>query len=171
MKEGVPKKEIFQCAIEEGLDRKKVAKYLAMYPDLNLSIRYERANNILLTIYMLIVAIGVYGAFGLLAQLPTNAFIIGLVIGLLIPGCIIYLIYTNHALGYLFLAFFSFKGIFDSFKEYDDSTVGVIAVSFGVIVSALLTIYSVVLKRKLFPHQNFLNFKKDDEGLFVFTKD
>ena len=48
LKEGENKVSIFEKALAEGLNPKKVSKYLAMYPDAEESEKYNRANKILL---------------------------------------------------------------------------------------------------------------------------
>ncbi|MEM9257365.1 MAG: hypothetical protein AAGA91_18140 [Pseudomonadota bacterium] len=168
LKEGENKGSIFEKASAEGLNPKKVSKYLAMYPDPEESENYNRANNILIGIYSVLVLLGLLGATHILFELPAGAMLGVLAFALLIPGAIIYCIYKKQSIGYLILCFFLFKGILDSFKEYEASPVGVWV---GVAINACLVVYVVILKNKLFPHQNFFNTKKSGEGIAIFTKD
>ncbi|MES0489949.1 MAG: hypothetical protein ABUK01_08165 [Leptospirales bacterium] len=168
IKEGVDKKEIFAKASDEGLNPKKVSRLLAMYPDVEESEKYNKANNILIGIYIVMVLFGILGAASMLNELPTEAILGILAFALLIPIAVIYILYKKQALGYLVLSFFLIKGITDSIKEYQTDPV---AVWIGVGLSACLIVYAVILKIKLFPHQNFFNTKKDSDGIVIFTKD
>jgi hypothetical protein len=168
LKEGENKESIFEKASAEGLNPKKVSKYLAMYPDAEESENYNRANNVLIGIYSVLVLLGLLGAAPILSELPTGAILGVLAFALLIPSAVIYCIYKKQSIGYLILCFFLFKGILDSFKEYEADPVGVWV---GVAINVCLIIYVVILKNKLFPHQNFFNTKKDAEGISIFTKD
>lgn len=167
MKEGVNKEEIFARASEEGLNLKKVSKYLAMYPDQEESETYGKANNILIGVYSLLVLFGLLGAAPLLAELPPAAMLGVLAFALLIPGVVINGIYKKQSIGYLLLSFFLLKGIIDSFKDYQSDPM---TVWIGVGINLCLIVYVVILKNKLFPHQNFFNSKKNSEGIALFTK-
>lgn len=168
LKEGKNKKDVFKQATEEGFNPKKVSKYLAMYPDIEESEKYNGANNILIGIYSIMVLLSMLGAASRISELP-QAVIYGVVaFALLIPAAVIYCIYKKQAIGYLILCFFLLKGILDTLKEYEADPVGVLV---GVAISASLLIYVVVLKYKIFPHQNFFNTKKNNEGIAIFTKD
>ena len=168
LKEGENKKTIFDQATEEGLNPKKVSKYLAMYPDKEESEKYNRANNILIGIYSVMVLLSMLGAVSMISELPQAAIYGVLAFALLIRAAIIYCIYKKQSIGYLLLCFFLFKGILDSFKEYQADPTGVLV---GIAISASLLIYVIVLKSKLFPYQNFFNTKKNNEGIAVFSKD
>jgi hypothetical protein len=167
-KEGENKESIFEKASAEGLNPKKVSKYLAMYPDTEESEKYNRANNILIGIYSVLVLLGLLGAAQALAELPVGAILGVLAFALLIPGAVIYCIYKKQSIGYLVLCFFLFKGILDSFKGYEADHIGFWV---GVAINVCLIVYVVILKNKLFPHQNFFNTKKNEEGVSIFTKD
>ncbi|WP_031565934.1 hypothetical protein [Rheinheimera texasensis] len=168
LKQGENKNSIFEKASAEGLNPKKVSKYLSMYPDAEESENYNRANNILIALYSVLVLLGVLGASPFLSGLPVGAMFAVLAFALLIPGAVIYYIYKKQSMGYLVLCFFLLKGILDSFKEYEADPM---AVWVGVIINACLIVYVVILKNKLFPYQNFFNTKKDVEGFSIFTKD
>ncbi|WP_332419115.1 hypothetical protein [Vibrio metschnikovii] len=168
LKEGENKMSIFEKALAEGLNPKKVSKYLAMYPDAEESEKYNRANKILIGIYSVLVLLGLLGAAPILSELPNGAILGVLAFALLIPVAVINCIYKKQSIGYLILCFFLFKGILDSFKGYEADPVGVWV---GGAINISLIIYVVILKNKLFPHQNFFNTKKNDEGVSIFTKD
>ncbi|WP_163932742.1 hypothetical protein [Paraferrimonas sp. SM1919] len=168
LKEGENKASIFEKASAYGLNPKKVSKYLAMYPDSEESKKYNRANNILIGIYSVLFLLGLLGAVPILSELPVGAMLGVLAFALLIPSAVIYCIYKKQSIGYLILCFFLFKGIFDSFKGYEADPVGVWV---GAAINVCLIVYVVILKNKLFPHQNFFNTKKNDEGVSIFTKD
>ena len=168
LKEGENKKSIFEKALAEGLNLKKVSKYLAMYPDSEESESYNKANNILIGVYSVLVLLGLLGAMPILSELPVGAILGVLAFALLIPGVVIYCIYKKQSIGYLMLCFFLFKGILDLFKGYESDPAGVWV---GVAINACLIVYVVILKNKLFPYQNFFNTKKNNEGFAIFTKD
>ena len=168
LNEGENKKSIFEKALAEGLNPKKVSKYLAMYPDPEESEKYNRANNILLGICSLLVFLGVLSVMPLISELSLDLILVVLAFALLVPGCVIFCIYDKRSIGYLVLCFFLFKGVLDSFVDYE---VGSAEFLVTVVLNASLLIYIVILKKKLFPHQNFFNTKKDDEGVTIFTKD
>jgi len=167
LSEGLSKQEVFEKASSDGLNLKKVAKQLSIYPDDRESNKYNKANNILIGLYSLIVAIGLIGFIPMLTEFQAVGMVLVLSFALLIPGAIIYCIYKKQSLGYLILCFFLFKGVLDSFKGIETDP---LAVWVGVSINVCLIIYIVVLKNKLFPHQNFFNTKKDNNGFVVFTK-
>lgn len=168
LKEGENKRSIFEKASAEGLNPQRVSRYLAIYPDAEESKIYNRANNILICIYSVFVLLGLLGVVPFLSELPVGAIIGILVFVLFIPGAVMYCIYKKQSIGYLVLCFFLFKGILDSLKGYEADPVEVWV---GVAINAFLFVYVVILKNKLFPHQNFFNTKKDAEGISIFTKD
>jgi uncharacterized membrane protein len=168
LKEGANKKDIFEQASNEGLNPKKVSKYLAMYPDPEESGKYNKANNVLIGIYSVLVLLGLLGAAPMLLGLPTAAVFGVLAFALLIPGAVIYCIYKKQSIGYLILCFFLFKGILDSFKGYEADPTGVWV---GIVINTCLIVYVVFLKNKLFPHQNFFNIRKNSDGISIFAKD
>lgn len=167
LKEGENKNSIFEKASVEGLNPQKVSKYLAMYPDAEESKKYNRANNILIGVYSVLVLLGLLGAAPILSELPVGAMLGILAFALLIPGAVIYCIYKKQSIGYLILCFFLLKGILDSFKEYEADPIWVWV---GVAINSCFIVYVVILKNKLFPHQNFFNTKKNAEGISIFTK-
>lgn len=168
MKEEVNKKEIFERASDEGLNPKKVSKYLAMYPDPDDATKYNKANKILIGLYFAMVLLSMLGAVSMLTELPPAAIFGVLAFALLLPGAVMYFIYKKQSVGYLVLCFFLIKGILDSLKEYESDPTGVLI---GAGISLCLLVYVVVLKNKMFPHQNFFNTKKNSEGIAIFTKD
>ena len=168
LKDGVDKKEIFDRAVAEGLDAKKVAKHLALYPDPEESERYHKANKTLLIVYSVLTLFGMLAILPLLAGMPAGAMLVLLGFVLLIPVALIYSISKKQSIGYLVLSFFVLKGVVDSFTDTEgDVTAMAISMSVGV----LFLTFVVCLKLRLFPHQNFINNKKDQDGLVIFTKD
>lgn len=168
LKEGENKNIIFEKASDEGLNPKKVSKYLAMYPDADDAEKYNKANNILIGIYSVFVLLGLLGVAPMLSELSIAAILGVLAFALLIPGAVIYFIYKKQSIGYLIICFFLFKGILDSFKGFESDPTGVLV---GIIANTCLIVYVIILKNKLFPHQNFFNTRKNDEGIAIFTKD
>ena len=164
---GLGKNEIFEKASVDGLNLKKVSKYLAMFPDSDESLKYNKANNILIGIYSILVIIGLLGSASMFSSIPPAGLVAVLLFALLIPAAVIYSIYKKQSIGYLILCFFLFKGILDSFKGYEAEPTSVLI---GVSINAALIIFIVILKNKLFPHQNFFNTKKDNDGFSVYTK-
>ncbi|MGF1758216.1 hypothetical protein L4D76_09775 [Photobacterium sagamiensis] len=168
VKQGLEKKEVFKNALGTGLDKKKVSKYLANFPDKDLSGKYNRANNILIALYSVMSLFGIIVTIGLVSDLPTIAIAGLLIFGILFPGFIIYCIHKKYATGYLILSFILFQGIIDSLKDLETDPTGV---WIGVSISLLLLAYVVILKKKLFPYQNFLNFRKNEDGVYIYSKD
>ena len=164
---GFSKNEIFEKASDEGLNLKKVSKYLAMFPDDEESKKYNKANNILIGVYSLLVCMGLLRLFSMISDISATGIVALLVIALLIPGVLIYTIYKKQAVGYLVLCIFLLQGVLESFKGYEADPV-----SFWVSVSINVTliIFIIILKNKLFPHQSFFNTKKNSEGFAVYTK-
>ena len=164
---GLSKIEIFEKASIDGLNLKKVSKYLAMFPDSEESLKYNKANNILIGIYSILVILGLLGSLSMLSSLPLAGIIAVLLFALLIPAAVIYSIYKKQSIGYIILCFFLLKGILDSFKGYEADPTSVLI---GVSINVALIIFIIILKSKLFPHQNFFNTKKGDDGFAVYTK-
>lgn len=168
LKEGLNKEDVFAKASEEKLDPQKVSKYLAMYPDVEESEKYGRANNILVGIYSVMVLLNLIGAAPMLSEIPVAATVVVLAFLLLIPGAVIYCIYKKQAIGYLILCFLLVKGALESFNEYQEEPLWILVV---VAINTCLLLYVVILKNKLFPYQNFFNTKRNGNGVFIFTKE
>lgn len=167
MKDGAPKVEIFSRASQEGMNLKKVAKYLAIYPDRDESERYHRANGILIGLYIAFIFFGLLGAAPLLSGLSLNWIIISIGIALLIPSALVYSIYKKQSFGYMVLCLLLVKGVLDMLKDYQaDQSAALV----GVGINIALIFYVYTLKKKLFPYQNFLNTRKGDDGLVIFSK-
>ncbi|RVU85575.1 hypothetical protein EOL70_06390 [Leucothrix sargassi] len=167
LKEGVNKKDIFEKAMDEGLNSKRVSKYLAKRPDVEEAKKYEKANYILIGIYAVTVLLGLLNVIPLFKELSLPAALGLLAFSLLIPAALIYAIFIKDPVGYFVLAFLFIRGVLLSFSNLEVDPVGAgidIAVSIG------LVIYIVILKGKLFPYQSFFHTKKADDGTTVFTK-
>ena len=168
IKEGRPKREIFERASSRGLDLVKVSKLLAVYPDPEESTKYNRANNILIGIYVLLLLFFLSVVVPMLSELPTAVMIGALAFGLLIPGSVLYFVYKKMVTGYFLLALFQVKGIFDAYIDYEIDPAGSL---FGMVLGGFLLAYTVTLKTKLFPYQSFFNTDTNAAGIVIFTKD
>ena len=164
---GLSKKEIFEKASVEERDLKKVSQYLAMFPDKEESKKYNKANNILLGIYALLTIMSLFGLSSMFSELPLIVSILAQSFDLLIFGTVIYFVSKKMSVGYFLLSFFVFKGALNAFKGYESDPA---SVWFALFINIALLIFIVVLKRKLFPHQNFFNTKKDSDGFAIYTK-
>lgn len=165
LREGKSKDSIFEKASEEGLNLKKVSKYLAMYPDLEESESYSSANNTLIGIYLVWILLGLLSIAPILPEFPVATVIGFIAFEVLIPVLVLYCIYRKISIGYLILLFFLFINILRLFGA------GVIDVLSEVCINAFFIAYVVILKNKLFPYQNFFNTKKNAKGLSIFKKD
>ena len=166
MKEGVDKKEIFKIALEEGLPQKKVSRNLAIHPDKDIAKKYSKANFLLLCLYSVMVLIGLLSVIGIAAKFSLGVIAGLLCFSMLIPSFIIYSIFNNQSIGYFLLCFFLFKGILDSVKFLESNPKWFLI---GVIVNLAMLVFVVILKKKMFPYQNFFNSKKTSEGVYVFS--
>jgi hypothetical protein len=170
MKQGVDKGEIFARAIDQGLNPKKVSRYLSGFPDKSLSEKYHKANIIFLSIYGALVFRGIWSVYGMLSESPLKArLIIFGVIGffLIIIVALMYLIYKKRAVGYMALLPFLIKGISNAFKGYEQDPLGSLAAAsmvFGLIA------FLIILKNKIFSYQNFFNTKKTGHGIYIFSR-
>lgn len=166
IRDKVNKHEIFEKAVARGWKKKKAAGYLAQFPDYDLADKYNKQNIVLISIYSLLVFINILGIINNTPQFNfvVTAGVVGLFI--LIYGWVVCSIYRKQAFGYLFMSFLLFKSIFDSFiVEINQTTVWIDSA-----ISLAILLYAVTLKNKLFPHQNFINTKRNDEGLLAYTK-
>ncbi|CAG9001747.1 MAG: hypothetical protein CENE_03773 [Candidatus Celerinatantimonas neptuna] len=108
LKEGGDKNEIFDKAVHEGLNSKKVSRYLAKNPDPEESKKHNLINNILVGIYVILIllsipkiAIDFYQLAPLYDLAPLQITIIGSIILISIQLLIIYSIYKKIAYGYI----------------------------------------------------------------------
>lgn len=138
-----------------------------MFPDDEESKKYHKANNILLGIYTLLTMMSLFGLISTLSGMSPTVIAVALSFDILILAAVIYCISKKQSLGYLILCFFLFKGAMDSFRGYESDPTSVWV---SVFINIALVIFIVVLKRKLFPHQNFFNTRKDSDGFAVYTK-
>lgn len=165
IKNGISKDEAFKNYLNRGGDAKKGSRYLSYIPEGQFADKYLIANNMLLSVYGVLSVMGLVALLPQLLSLPPVGIIIVLLIGLLIPGVILYLIYKKNAVGYFILAFFCLKGIVDSFRVYQEDPGSVWV---GVTINLILLIFVVILKKKIFPYQNFLNVKKNENGHYLY---
>ncbi len=165
VKKGKSKDAAFERLKNRRGDLKKGSAYLARIPEKEFADKYSVANNVFLAIYGILACIGFLALIPDLVNFSALALLFILGLGLIIPVWILYLIYHKNALGYLLFAVFSFKAIFDSFRSLPDD---LFAVLVGVIMNVLLLTFVVILKKKLFPYQNFFNTKKDADGLVIY---
>lgn len=162
--EGVNKNDIFERAVEDELDLKKVSKILAMCPDSEEAEKYKTANYILMTIYLVMVLLSI---LPLLWNQALETVLIVLAVALIIPGAILQSIYKKQYFGYIIFCFFMMKGTFESFEGYELNS---IVTWVAIVLDVFLFAYAIILKNKLFPYQNFFNTKKNSEGITIFTK-
>lgn len=170
LKEGIPKEEIYQLALKDGLKTKKVSHILSMYPDPDTATNYTKHNTALIIIYLIWQAFGYLYIFSKPITLSPTAMLAALAISLIIPIIVVYLLYNKIAYGYLFLSFLLLKGILEPFKYpetvHPENLIGSLI---GVTILIAVLAYTITLKFKLFPYQGFFNLKKDKNGAYIFT--
>lgn len=176
LKEGVNKNEIFDQAVHEGLNSKKVSRYLARYPDPEESKKYNLINNIVVVIYVIAILLSIpatYCTFYHLAALyysdPFHISITGLVAVLFLKFFISHCIYKKIAGGYILMSLLNVIGIFFMFDEiltYSSASPGI-----ALVINIIFITCVVTLKKRLFPYQNFFHTAKDGSEVVAFTKD
>ncbi len=166
LQQGMPKKDIFEQAQMDGVDMNKVAKYLSKYPDSDVSAKYNGANIALIGLYSTLISFTFIGILDIVLALPPVLIFGVFLFYLAIPWVVMFFIYKKHSIGYLILSFFLVKGIFDILSAGQVS----IAELVGVAINVFLLAFTVILKNKLFPYQNFLHIKRDAQGVIVFTQ-
>lgn len=171
LKEGIPKEEIYQLALKDGLKTKKVSHILSMYPDPDTAINYTKHNTALIIMYIIWEAFGLLYFFSNPIQLPPAAILAALAIGSIILITVVYLLYHKIAHGYVLLSFLLIRGILESFNHQETvNTEYFIGILIGVAILTAVLAYTVTLKFKLFPYQGFFNLKKDKYGAYIFTE-
>ncbi len=173
-KEGVEKREIFNRAIEAGLDKQEVSAYLARRPDRHLAEKYNIASKILLWILLALVffclTLLLIAACSASPDPTPSVIAIELIFWLPLIGYIVYLMYKEQAdiydnLSAILLIIMLKSAVY--LAEYFTG-LGVLIVM-G--VEFVLIFYVIILDRQLFPYQNFFGLLKDDEGIYIYTQD
>lgn len=165
IKNGVSKEEAFDRIKTRGSDVLKASRFLANIPDPDLADEYAGKNKILVYIYGFMVFIGLLTIIPKITSFNISIGIPLFLFTLLLPGVILYLLYKQRAVSYLLIVFISFKGIFDSLKDYSESPAIVLI---GITLNIFFIIYAIYLKNKTFPYQNFFNTKKNSDGYVIF---
>jgi len=164
LKTGLSKEEAFQQAAEENLDLIKVARHLASFADQKEIEENKLLHRIFVGILVLNVLINAPYFFELLAQINSLAVIIPLIV-IALPIWIIYSVFRGQAIGFYIYAFFTVRGLPSNFEGYEGNEF-----SSWILFSLwlMLLVYSVYLKNKLLPYQNYFNTKKDEDGYSVY---
>lgn len=167
LRDGFPKTEIFEDAVERGLSTKKVSRFLASIPDAPVQPLYINLNYLLAGLYLSNIA---FAVLILLTNLSPDIGLKGLVlvlgITLFIPGIITFYLFRMHAWVYLILLFFVIRGLFDLFGYFSFSDPYAV---FELLYRTLIIGLAIFLKIKLFPFQNFLQSRKTLNDQFSFT--
>ena len=171
LKQGVDKKEIYNSAMQEGLNPKKVSRFLANFPDKDRSDKYNTANKVLVFIYGLLSVFSLLQVLVLTSDMSSGLTLALVAFSLILPIAVIYSIYKKQAIGYLLLSFFSVKGILNAIKEFGShpNDIEAIGLLVAIAINFSILIYVVSLKKKLFPHQNFFNSRKNSDKTVVYT--
>jgi len=150
-KEGLEKKEIFERADELGYDRKKVTRFLSMYPNKEDRKKYALLNYIVIGIYLAFVSLWVFVANSIYdGVLTIKIAIVITVMVSFIPMVLIYLMATYNPLGYVYLALYI---AYQNLRVFEANWEGIINIA---IVGVYLGLVYYV-KKKLFPFQNYFH--------------
>ncbi|HSH48655.1 MAG TPA: hypothetical protein VK991_08730 [Halomonas sp.] len=161
-KEGYSKREIFKRVCGEGLVPKKVARYLATYPDADDAARYNAANNILIVIFAVSVFLSPLWAQAILEPPPIGAWL--LVLALMVIT--VYFLYRKMVTGYMLVCAIMLLPISIALASDVPPPLAVAQAAFFAAISA----FSFILKIKLYPFHGLFFLKKDENGLTQFTK-
>jgi len=165
IKDGLRKEEAFDNVKVRGGNFKKASRYLARLPDSSYADKYNLANYLLIFLYLSWEGFGLFYFDFTGLELPVGLIIFVIAIGLFPHVVVTYLLLKKNANGYIFLSFLYCYSISKMFGVYQEDPTSTLICA--VIVASLL-IFTVTLKGKIFPYQNFFNIKKDDNGYFIF---
>lgn len=169
LKKGKSKVDAHSEWIEAGGDPKKSAKYLASFPDQVDREKYRSLQIAFLCLYGLFALAGVVSYLpALLSELPGSVIVIVLVIRVAIPAAIIWEIARGRVTGYFVFILLALLGMSQMMPEE-----GLIPletwIDFG--LTAVLIIFAVIVKTKIYSFQNLFHSKKNEDGCLVFTSD
>ncbi len=167
LKDGISKQTIFEEAIERGVGKKKVSRFLSNYPAKPVKSVYRNLNFLLLALYW------ANAIFGSVIMLPHLAGQLGLsgaatfgAIALSLVSIVSFFILRMNAWIYLLLIIFMVKGIFEVVSsDFGSHYIDFIDLAYKTTVLSL----SIYLKFKLFPFQNFIQTRKKETGEFYFS--
>jgi hypothetical protein len=161
LKNGKSKNEVLKDFQERGNENiTKAVMYLNSIPDELIAKKYALANNILLGLYSIVSILILAVTF---AQTKSSFILIDVAVFITMA----FFIAKKKAWAYLVLAFLMVRSILNVLKPYlaEPTTGGLVMMS----IFAFIFIFALVLKVKLFPKQNFLNTKKDENGSLIFN--
>lgn len=163
---GITKEEAFKIATEEeGLDPKKVGRYLVSFADSFELEKHKTLHKVLILLISVTTFIKLVGLVPMFIQ-ETLAFQ-ALILGVLAFNLwIIISTYIGQAIGFYAYAFFSAREVMNAFKVFDIND-EFILLSIGLHVPVI--ILSIYVKNKLFPHQGYLNRERDYRGIPIFS--
>lgn len=161
-KKGYSKREIFKWACDDGLPPKKIARYLATYPDADDAARYNAANNILIGIFAVSVFLSPLWAQVILEPPPIGAWL--LVLALMVIT--VYFLHRKMVTGYMLVCAIMLVPISIVLAGDVSLPLAVAQVAFFTAVIA----FSLTLKIKLYPFHGLFFLKKDENDLTRFTK-
>jgi hypothetical protein len=164
--DGTTKSDVFKILKDENFNPIKVSKYLAYIPDKEAINNYKNHHLglvISLAVFYLIFILTFAISTGLSSSV--QEFLFYFAIGAAIPSIIIFSIYKAKAGGFLILCFFLSKGIIESLPSLSDAPV---ESSIGIGLNIFFIVYSIFLKNKFYPNQNFFNTKKSGDGTYVY---
>ena len=172
LKEGISKEEVYERAVDKGLDKKRVSTYLANFPDQDLAGKYKKLNLILVSLVSVWACLGLLQAVLIMFKLPLLAGIMMMILVIAILTLIIYNVYTMKSMSYFILCFFAGKSILNSVGALRSFSSIVEAIFIGLVMLLSLTIIvlAVLLKKKVFPYQNFINSKQADDGTVLYSQ-
>ncbi len=172
-KEGVGKHEIFGRAVEAGLDRIEVSRYLAGQPDRHLAERYNKISKILIWILSVLVFLGL-AVLSFNPTLSRVTLITELIFWIPIIGYSIYLVYKKEAYIYDNLSAIFLMVMLKSSVYLTEYFTGLgVVVVMGIEFTFIM--YMLALRKKLFPYQNLVGRRKfgrrkTDDGIYIYTQ-
>ena len=164
LKDGHSRKDIFEKAIETGLDPKKAAKFLASSPSLEAMNKHRGHRYAITGVAATAFLINLPLLIALMSQLPPVAMLVVSLL-LLIPIYTVYALFTAKLEGFFLFWMLNANGIIDSLQSYSTNEVPAWAVTTVLTFSLAVMVYSGFVKMKMYPHQNLLNLRKDENGL------
>lgn len=165
--EGMDKDQALEAYLARGGDPMRGTMILSAYPDAASRRRYTYANYWLVAMCAALAVIN----WTISKQLvvPTSATAqdqaFSGALSILVPAITLWLVYRMRSVGYLMMTFLGFTGVL-KFIRLADEVDALLIVSLMLCVT--MTISALIMRQKLFPYQNFLGIKKDENNHFIY---
>ncbi|MGY5452364.1 hypothetical protein ACVFI8_15700 [Agarivorans sp. MS3-6] len=160
--QGKSKQEIYDYAVEQDWNLRRVTRVLASQPDSEALNKYAKQKALLLAVLQFMVLSKL--VFGLMAAEQVSVpLLMALLLPALIPLLIIFMIFKNAPNGYLLLMVFAGFSVYQSLP-YINQLEGII----NLLLSAVFAGFTYYLKRRLFPFQNLFHSAITSRGHYIF---